>query len=95
MTKYVNDLPEHDNLWRHEEVLDNDLERLEHDKNFESNDVYNSILDDEPAFHSLMNFPEEDDERMHAESDEDSQDNVFDDRDAYKNADNDDMYYFI
>lgn len=95
MTKYLHDAPKHDTLWSHEEILDNDLERLEHDKNFEESDVYNSILDDEPAYHSLMNFPEDDEERLYASNYGDSDDNIFDDRDSYKNADTDDIYYFI
>jgi hypothetical protein len=93
MTKYLHDQPEHGKLWRHDEVLDNDLERMEHDKNFEQSDVYNSILDDEPAYHSLMNFPEEEEDRLYANAYE--EDNVFEDRDSYKNADQDDIYYFI
>ena len=93
MTKYQHDTPENETLWSHDGILDNDLERLEHDKNFEESDVYNSILDEEPAYHSQMNFPEDDDERMFANAYED--DDIFDDRDSYKNADTDDVYYFI
>ena len=95
MSKHLYDNPEHETLWSHDGILDNDLERMEHDKNFEESDVYNSILDEEPAYHSLMNFPEEEDDRLYANAYEASEDDVFDDRDAYKDANVDDVYYFI
>jgi len=96
MTKYLYDAPEHESLWSHDGILDNDLERLEHDKNFQDSDVYNSILDEEPAYHSLMNFPEEEEDTMYADAyDTTEEEDVFEDRDAYKNADMDDVYYFI
>lgn len=90
MTKYLHDLPERDSLWRQDDILDADLEKAEFDQNFAAPDVYNSILDEEPVYHSLMNFPEDDEDALYA-----SQENVFDDRDAYKDANQDDIYYFI
>lgn len=90
MTKYLHDKPERDSLWRQDEILDADLEKQEYDKNFRDSDVYNSILDENPVYHSLMNFPEEDEDALYA-----TDDNIFDDRDAYKDADQDDIYYFI
>jgi hypothetical protein len=96
MTKYLHDFPKHDVLWSHEEVLDNELEKLEHDKNFEDDDeVYNSILDEEPAYHSLMNFPEDEEDALYADSYENPDNDIFEDRESYKNADQDDIYYFI
>lgn len=95
MTKYLYDQPENEPLWSNDGILDNDLERMEHDKNFEATDVYNSILDEEPAFHSLMNFPEDEEDKMYASAYDSSEDEIFDDRDAYKNADTDNVYYFI
>ncbi len=96
MTKYLHDYPEHDTLWRHDDILDNDLEKLEHEKNFEEAEVYNSILDDEPAYHSLMNFPEDEEETLYANTYESFEDeDVFEDRDSYKDADRDNAYYFI
>ena len=96
MTKYLHDVTEPRSLWRHQEdILDHDLERLEYG-NSAGSDVYNSILDDEPTYHSLMNFPEEEDERLYAcaPDDYDEQD-VFGDREDYKKADQDEVYYFI
>jgi hypothetical protein len=97
MTKYLHDFPKHDALWSHEEVLDNELEKLEHDKNFEEDgQVYNSILDEEPAYHSLMNFPEDEEDALYAaDAYENPDDDIFEDRESYKNADQDDIYYFI
>ena len=91
MTKYLYDHPERASLWSHEDVLDTDIERTEYDKNFNEPEVYNSILDDEPAYHSLMNFPEDAEDALYTNDEE----NIFDDRDAYKEADQDDIYYFI
>jgi hypothetical protein len=96
MTKYLHDQPEHVSLWSHQhDILDNDLERLAYEKEAGS-DVYNSILDEEPTYHSLMNFPEEEEENLYQYAlDEYDDDDVFGDRDNYKNADRDEMYYFI
>ncbi|CAM3418795.1 hypothetical protein FLLO111716_09130 [Flavobacterium longum] len=91
MTRFTHEHPGHELPWPHESILDNDLERLEHDRNFAESDVYNSILDDEPTYHSLMNFPEEDQDGLYAHQEDD----VFDDRDSYKEANRDDVYYFI
>jgi len=96
MTKYLHDLPEHASLWSHQDdILDNDLERLAYEKEVRS-DVYNSILDEEPTYHSLMNFPEEEDDQLYQYAlDEYDNDDAFGDRDNYKNADRDEVYYFI
>lgn len=91
MTRFTHEHPGHELPWPQESILDNDFERLEHDHNFAESDVYNSILDDEPMYHSLMNFPENDQDSLYAHQEDD----VFDGGDSYKEANQDDVYYFI
>ncbi|HLA54484.1 MAG TPA: hypothetical protein VK623_00140 [Flavobacterium sp.] len=104
MGRYNNDdFSGQSNLWGHTDILDADLEKLEFDKNFDSTEEnYNSILDDEPAYHSLMNFPEEEQDELYAyevENEEDydtvPEDDTFDHRDSYRDTDRDDAFYLI
>jgi hypothetical protein len=94
-------------LWGHTDILETDLEKIEYDKNFAGEEgTYYSILDDEPVYHSLMNFPEEEEDALYAEAaDDDDDDNntgsdieeddTFDNRNSYRNTDLDNVYYLI
>jgi len=94
-------------LWGHTDLLDTDLEKIEFDKNFGGEeDVYYSILDDEPVYHSLMNFPEDEEDALYAEESEDDDDETnvgdnaedeeaFKDRESYRDTDQDNVYYLI
>jgi hypothetical protein len=103
MRRYNDDFSEQSHLWGHTDILDTDLEKLEFDKNFDSTEEnYNSILDDEPAYHSLMNFPEEEQDELYAYDEEndadyetESENDTFDHRDSYRDADRDDAFYLI
>lgn len=104
MTKFTYSIPEDDTLWGHTDILDTDLEKLEFSKNFEDEEVYNSILDEQPVYHSLMNFPEEEEDGLSAVNEEDynednevnnSEENSVEDRNSYQDADKDGIYYFI
>jgi hypothetical protein len=104
MTKFMYDIPEHDTLWGHTDILNNDLENLEYGKGFSSDLVHASPIDEESGS-SLLNFPEEEQDNLYLETEdeqieEDSEeiendDNTFEDRNSYRDADQDDMYYFI
>ena len=89
MTKYLYDKPESGSLWQ-SDILDIDLEKQEFDKNFANSDVYNSIIDEEPVYHSLMNFPEDEEDALYVADESEA-----DDRNSYKDADKDNIYYFI
>lgn len=103
MGKFQNyDTSRQEHLWGRTDILDTDLEKLEFDKNFDVTEVYNSILDEEPTYHSIMNFPEEEQEQLYAfdeEMDQESgsyEDNdAFQDRNSYREIDRDDTYYLI
>ena len=91
------------NLLGQSDILEIDLEQIEFDMNFaKANDKYLSIFDEVPAHSGFINFSEPDgevygdeelpDTDMDADDDDD---NVFEDRDSYRNTNLDDVYYFI
>lgn len=97
-------------LFGHTDLLDTDLEKLEFDLNFARVEEYSSIFEPEPVYHSLMNFPEEEEDALYAEEateyveDEgeasaddtvDDEDDVFRNRDWYRDTDQDNVYYLI
>lgn len=101
MSKYIFDIPGQQSYWGESDIVDSDLEKLEFDKVFSEPVVYNSILDEDPAYRSLMNFPEEDQDALYAEEDEDDEEPTDShaeedpDRESYKTVDQENMYYFI
>ena len=87
-------------LWGYTDILEIDLEQHEFDRNFPSSDEYASIIDEEPVYHSIMNFSEEDEDEYEdepdANADQDSDaDEPFKDRESYRETDMDNVYYLI
>ncbi len=97
-------------LFGHTDLLDTDLEKHEFDLNFAKVEEYSSIFEPEPVYHSLMNFPEEEEEALYAqeatdnvddedeasvEGEADDEDDFFRNRDSYRDTDQDNVYYLI
>ncbi len=89
------------NLLGQSDILEIDLEKIEFDMNFNTDNKL-TMFDGTPEYGSLINFSEPDGE-MYGDEEawnpdmgaDDDEDEVFEDRDSYRNADLDDVYYFI
>ena len=92
-------------LWGHSYLMGTDLEKIEYDKNFaELDGVYISIFDDEPVYQSIINYREEplriqslskEDDEENADVDLNENDDTANDRDSYRDTDQDNVYYLI
>ncbi len=91
------------NLLGQSDILEIDLEQIEFDMNFAiANNKHLSMFEDIPSHIGFINFSDPDgelygdepipDNDMDADDDDD---NVFEDRDSYRNTNLDDVYYFI
>ena len=83
------------------DILALDLEKLEFDMNYPTQHNTGIMPGEALAHQGFINFNGFEgemygnDEEIPEESSEDEEDSVFEDRDSYRNANMDDVYYFI